>query len=455
VTDEDPFPEAYPSPRAALATPYLPSTLRFLAGLVQGGPSDPMPEDGAFPPSESLGSLRDGTRAALLGRAAEADADYRNALATAGGPAAPGLRGDALALLDEASQASGEALGNLQLGDRALFQRAVRVERVRMTMRARGLLAEADAATAAGNVSLAKEKTEEALLVARRAFELRGADAYRTERPGAALAYAQALLRVGRCREADDVLESTLREGRPGIGLSPYLAAVKNRRLGRDDLTPASADVLAFLEGAGPCREEGLAPVAAHVDKYVRAVELGLPVEMRAAATRVLFGVRELGVASSEAARALRGGGDVGTLEVAAVRAVFVREADPTDPALVEMLRSDDPDRRAVAMLESAPRGFERLAIVEVLDEAGARAADPPTRAVFAKAAGLEHSRWSLSRLVDLLADPEESVRGAAFAGLAPWLPKERAGFGYDAKGEAAARLAATEAIRAWLSSRP
>jgi hypothetical protein len=385
----------------------------------------------------------------LLARTAEADADHRLALASAGGPAAAALLADAFALLDEAARAYSDAQAGTRNGDRAVAQRAVRVERVRLTMRAQSLLADAAAAEAAGASSVAKDRTEEALAVARRAFELRGADALRTEKPAAASVYARALLRTGRCREAEEVLEATIREGRPGLGLSPLLAAVKNRRLGRDDLTPASAATAAFLEGAAPCREEGVAPVAAHVAKYARAAELGRPADMRAAAIRVLFGVRELGVAPADAARALRAGGALGNPAAEAVRATFVREADPSDPVLVEMLRSSDAAVRDAAMSEAAGRGFERLGVRDVVEAVGPRATDAAARAEFAHAAGIEASRWSLDRLADLLGDPEERVRVAAIGALAPRFPKDRARFGYDATGAAAAREAAVAEIRA------
>jgi spermidine synthase len=450
VTDERPFPEAYPLPRAGLVTPYARDVLGFLEHLAAN--DDPAPPELAFLPTEALPMLRGAAKTSLSARRLEADALYRLALAGGTDPVSALRRQEGLVLLQDAVRVYEEAMAATRHGDPSLVRRAVRAKRQFLGILARGRFAEARVARAAGDETTARAKGEDALRIARQAYALGGADAIGTERPAAALLLGEALVRVGRCREAERVLTDAASRWPATPRTRDLLAAVRNRRLGRDDLTrglPGAAELLADFV---PCKDDDLGPAGGPLDRLARAVALASPSRMRseAQALRVLVAERKL--PPDRIADEVEGFESPGGLEAEAVLAALLRALRPDHPTLPAMLRSPEAARRRVAATEAARGGVEALRVEDAFLDA-LRSDDPATRAALAQALALDTTPWARARLLDLLADPDVAVRKAAFSALATRLPDDlRSSF--DATADESARSAAIERLRASLGAR-
>jgi spermidine synthase len=203
VTDERPFPEAHPAPRAPVAYPYLHLTLRWLADVVA------TEEEFVTDNPEGIGHLinivdlkpwRTAARDALRGRADEAAADFLLVAGESSARAAPASQ------LLESAERHFAAAASFGKGDPTVARHAARVARLRLLIAARALVARADTMRASGDVSGAKSALEEAVSVARKAWEIDSPDSVGTGRPGAAEVYGQALAGLGRKEEAADVL---------------------------------------------------------------------------------------------------------------------------------------------------------------------------------------------------------------------------------------------------------
>jgi hypothetical protein len=138
--------------------------------------------------------------------------------------------------------------------------------------------------------------------------------------------------------------------------------------------------------------------------------------------------------------------------EVDAERAVLLRFVSPTDERLVTLLGDADPARRAAALRAAAHSGFERVHVLDVVKSLNAGAAEPVRRVEFAGIAPDDRSPAVRALVVDLLVDPEASVRSMAWRALTrEWTDEARAATGYDPEGAEVARAAALPAARAKL----
>ena len=449
VTDEHPFPEASPLPRAGLLTSYLSDTLAWLAGLV--APEDEgasAPALSIFPP-ELVVKTRAAAADALRGRAMEAIGDYRAVLEATGhgDPAAVVAAYEAAGDLYE-SVAAGEGLG-----DAALARRRVRVQRVLLSRAARARFSEADRAAAAGDATGASAAREQALDFARQSFELDTLDPVVTERPAAAATYGEALLRTGRCSEAEAVLSTAAREWPWERTLSDLLAfatAVRRGTAERADLRRPS-----FAAALPPCKDADVASVRPLLAAWRTAYEREQRDRLREASELLLAAAARDEATAAGIARELAAMpepfGPVGDAE----RAALVRRFDRTAPRLAQLLTDPDRGRWAVAFEAAVRRGFETLAVEDVVRDAFLRSPDVARRLMFARWSGVERSRVSREGAVDLLGDADAGVRAAAWDAVARRLGADAAAVGYDAASpDAAAREQAAARARELLRGR-
>jgi spermidine synthase len=454
VTDERPFPEAYPAPRAGLLTPYLRETLAFLASLV--APGDPLPREVALVPDEFVPRLREAARRGLEARAREAEAQALLALAAGRGAEGASLASHGVLLLEEAVQGYEEASGAARGEDTALRRREARARRQLLGIQARVRMRESRSALAAGDASLAREKAEEAHRLARRAYEPAGPDALSTERPEAAVLLGEALVRLGRCRSAETLLTSASRRWPFEPRLRALLAAIHAQRLGRDP-SGLGADAQAFFRsfGPAPCDDVDLGPAEAAIDRFAEAMRRGRPGHMRLEAERILFVVRDRRLPGDAVALEVEATGDVPGPEAEAVRAALVRALRRDDPALPAMAGAGSSlPRRRAAFLEAARGGFGALGLEAVGQEAS-KDADPAVREALAEALALDPSPFARGLLGRLLSDEDASVRRRAYASAVARLPKDGPDAGYDPEGDPAEREAAAARLRERLAEPP
>ncbi len=250
VTDDDPFPEAYPTPRGRFVTTYLADTLGWLSRLV-----DPDEDLAAVPElrvatRERLPTLRIAARRALTARALEAVAEFRLATAPPGSDdAALGHQG-----LVEADASYSEATASAGDLDRSLRRRAVRCRRVLAMTEGRALLS---VAAAAKGDPIERTTLESALSRVKAAYEREpDLDPVWTERPACAALYAEILARLTRCLEAEQVLLDAAASWPADAGVSDTLAAVHARRVGGAVPAgrPGALAVARRLELGAPCR---------------------------------------------------------------------------------------------------------------------------------------------------------------------------------------------------------
>ncbi len=230
VTDDDPFPEAWPAPRAAVATTWLADTLGWLAGLV-----DPLDDPSTVPvfrlvPRERWAGLREATSLGLVARSTEAVAEFR--LAAARGPGAAAMRAEGLAGLERAAEQYRSASDAFAHEDLGLERRRLRTLLVHLGASVRDRLARADGARARADPSDERAALEDALALARRAAT-EESDAAAVDAPAAGVRYAQVLVRAGRCAEAE-----------------AHVADLLARRPQDPDLARAALSVAAVRSGA-------------------------------------------------------------------------------------------------------------------------------------------------------------------------------------------------------------
>jgi spermidine synthase len=169
VTDDVPFPEAYPLPRAGLTTSYLSDTLLWLSGLVVPD-DDPSGSPAlAFAPPQEFAAMHGQARTVLRARAVEALGDAY--LVDAGRMAAAAARTGRAELAGASVRRRQQGYANLEdalstyreltsgpaLGDLHLARRTGILERRLLDGATRDALATLDAAVASGDVSGARE----------------------------------------------------------------------------------------------------------------------------------------------------------------------------------------------------------------------------------------------------------------------------------------------------------
>jgi|GEM_PF-215193 len=466
VTDDVPFPEAYPLPRAGLATSYLSDTLLWLSGLVVTDDDPSESPELAFASPEFFAPLHAQTRAVLRARAIEALGDTYLLDAT-------GLASRAAATGDARAAAAAEArrrqgYANLQsaletyrevgmgqgIGDLALARRRAIVERRLLDASTRDALARADAAAAGGDASGAAEARDRALALARRCAEVESVDPAGTGQPEATALLAEVLLRVGRCAEAEDLLVAT-RRAYPWVERTRDLLTVAvERRRGHDAAgTPAGARLGAFVGRLPSCADGDVAaarPLLARyrqLDLEQRAEKMAETAELMLALVATDPSVTRAGLAR-EIAALPEPTGAVGDAE----RAAFLRLLDPQAPRLPVLLADPYLERWTSALAAAARWGFERTGVTEVVTTAFVRSPDRARRLAFLGRVAADGRRFALEGAVDLLLDDEEGVRVAAWQALGARLPAAAlADAGYDPAAAPEARRVAAERVRAAL----
>ncbi len=448
VTDDDPFPEAFPAPRANVATTYAASTLGWLAGVVD--PND----DGSANPLAALfepgmsSTGRDALVDAIAGRSAEADGDFRSAVARDAESLA-----DARGRYEAAVRAYTRSNAALQGTDVAVDIRRIRLSRRMLALATRDRLAAADVAARGGDRRAEDAALEAAIATARKAYEIEPFQPVLTERPEAAALLVEALARAGRCAEALEFLVLARGSWPRASALSDVAEWLSARKAGRD---PASAgvdpSVVARLLGARPCSDE----LAGRARGYLRVLHEKLlvadAVGFRATAEMMLAAFKPGDPARAEAARDLLDHAELLPPGVDAERASLLAVLVPGDGHLAALLRSTDGAVRRAALLAAARRGFEATGSTALVRDEFVRATDPARRVEYAEVALADPSAEVRSLVVDLLGDPEPTVRAAAWASAAALLPAaSRTSVAYDPAGPDADRPAAVERVRAAL----
>lgn len=446
VVDMDPFPEFQPTPRAPLNTPYLHQTMQYLFSLVRT--EEPEVRRAEWPGTE----MQQATQLALAARWKEAEADYLG-VAMRGMPLGHPQYAEREALriraLEDAARGYRNALER-QGGNRVLRWRLVGTWRRLAATRVLGLLARAKAARAAGREADRKEALVLAESIARAALPpaLVDPDPVATRRIDAAALHAAVLLRLGRCQRAERTLREALEalQDRRRTGpLRTLLEGVAAHREGRA-FTPAPEHAYVF-EGAAPCREEGIAPVREAFDLFLAPGSPPTDLRVRRSQAKALVadakreGVEEAVVAA--VCEAPPSG--VPSLDV--LRAVVARQLDPADAALGALLESEDPLVRRLALTESGWWGLLRH-YPQAMD-AAASDDDVEIRRALAAAAAKHGHVEVLRRVVELLMDPDASVR--AEAATVFWTHRPDLVEAFDPNGPQAERRALYEKVKASL----
>lgn len=460
VTDDDPFPEAYPTPRGRYKRAYPPplvATLQWLSSLVD------VSEDVTAVPELRLVSLdrlppmRVATQKALEARTFEAAADFLMGTARPGSPeAAQGM--DALsqadALYEEATSTGGSV-------DRSLRRRFVRCRRVLSMAVARSTLSRADVLERGGDPAGAATAREEALARVRAAWEFEAVlEPVATERPAVAALLAEILVRLGRCAEAEDLLSQAVALWRQDVEVADALAAVRSRRQGvAVTLSPGAAAFAARLGGdppAPPCRAEPLKSVAADLADYARELTAASVGGMRVVSARLRAAVAAGRAPAAEVAAAVRAMGEGGAPAPNAEKAALVRALDPADPGIASLLASDDEPTWRAALAAAAHLGFRALGVLEVVKARFTEAAHPSRRLALCDAALVDGSNEALGLLADFLSDADPEVRARAWNRFTAILPEDvKREAAYDASAPAERRAASADKVRAWIASRP
>ncbi|MBL9087799.1 MAG: hypothetical protein JNM10_11740 [Planctomycetia bacterium] len=466
VTDDLPFPEAYPLPRAGLATSYLSDTLLWLSGLVVPDDDPSASPALAFAPPEEFAVMHGQARTVLRARAVEAlgDAYLLDAarIAAAAGrtgrgdlaAAAVRRRQQGFANLEDALSTYRELTAGPALGDLHLARRQGSLERRLLDGAARDALAALDAATAAGDASAAREAGERALALARRCVEVNSVDPNGTGQPEATALLGEALLRTGRCSEAEDVLQAA-RRAYPWLDRlrDLLLVTIEHRRGAAAAESPAAARLGAFAAALPRCTDGDVAAARpllmryrqADLEQRVDAMRQGA--ELLLALTKSDPSVTTSGLAREVAALPEPTGGTAD-----AERAAFLRVLDPKAPRLPVLLADAYRERWKPALLAAAHWGFERTGVAEAVTTAFVRSTDRERRLAFAARVVGEGSRFALVAAVDLLADDDVEVRTTAWGALKARLPEAAvATIAYDPAAEPAARAEAAARARAAL----
>ena len=192
------------------------------------------------------------------------------------------------------------------------------------------------------------------------------------------------------------------------------------------------------------------------LDAFEQAVVEVKADEMRRIGALLLAAVHGLGVPAEAVAGAVEASGVSAKPRMAAARAALLRALLPDDARILALLRSDEAEKRRVALLEAARYGFHRMGLEEVVLAEFVQSPERPRRSLFVDAALVDGTRWSDDRLADLLADADEGVRAEAFGRLVQRIPVDRRPeLAFDPKAPEADRASAQERIRAFLASRP
>jgi spermidine synthase len=454
VTDDDPFPEAHPTPRGPVVTPYLHQTLSWLAKLVSLEDDPSAVPETRLAPLERMPPLHLAAGKGLEGRAAEAAAE----LALATGRGDPDRTAFALREYERATALYGEALQEVGTGDRGLQRRTYKTRRVLAMLLARLRLAHADAADARGDRAEAAAAREEALAMARTAYQdvPDGGDPTGTRRPAAAALQGEVLAILGRCVEAEDLLTAARVRWDKDRELADVLAAVVARKRGKPSSLLAHNDAARRLASAPPCREEPLVAVRRPLETFRYALVAGNASAMRLAAERVIASVRAGSVRASDAAAAVRETGETGAPETTAEKAALLRALDPADPGLPSLLSSDDAATWRTALAAAARFGFGPLRLEDAMRTAFVASPDATRRLAFVSVALGDGGPFALSSLADLLVDADLAVRTAAWTQLVVVTPEAlRTEIGYDPAAPDAVRAAARERLRTWALARP
>lgn len=225
--------------------------------------------------------------------------------------------------------------------------------------------------------------------------------------PSATVQHAQTLVDRGDYRGATDYTAAELAKRPDDAGLH----RVRLRALlGLGDAAGAVADYRAWRERAGGGDD---APALRTMALTTLWQGLRAPsVALKVAAIRAIE-AEEIEALAEDVGRAMGDDSD----QVAAAAAVAVLRAYPQAPEVAtQMLGSDDPLARAIA-LEGIGRKVKGLAADDLRPLAAD--ADPRVRTVAAAYLGTLGDRADGERLVALASDPEASVRAAALRGLA------------------------------------
>jgi hypothetical protein len=469
VTDDVPFPEAYPLPRAGLATSYLSDTLLWLSGLVVADDDPSASPALAFAPPEAFAAMHGQARTVLRARAVEAlgdayllDAARITAAAARTGRAdlvAAGVRRrrQGFANLEDALSTYRDLSSGAALGDLHLARRQGSLERRLLDGAARDALAAVDAATAAGDVSGAREAGERALALARRCVEVDSVDPNGTGGPEALALLGEALLRTGRCSEAQGVLEAA-RRAYPWLDrLRDLLVVTLDHTRGADAAASPSAARLGGFVGTLPrCADGDVAAARPLLVRYRQADLEQRADAMRQTAELLLSlvasdpSVTVVGLAREIAALPEPTGG-TGDAE----RAAFLRVLDPKAPRLPVLLADAHRERWKPALLAAAHWGYERVGVADAVVTAFVRSPDRERRLLFAERVVGEGSRFALERAVDLLADDDLEVRTSAWGAVRTALPEAAlVTVAYDPAADAEARTAAAARAREALPAR-
>lgn len=448
VTDDDPFPEFHPAPRSSIPTSYAADTLAWLAGLAGG-------EDGSKNPfalydgTDSTAKLRAGLSLSLVGRAAEAAAEFRLATARDASERAAARKG-----LETAVESYEEVQRTLQGADASIDIRRIRLSRRLLMMSTRDQLARADAARKAGDATAAKAALEEAITLARRAYEFEPLEPVLTARVEATALRAEVLAMAGRCAEASEWLAEARAAYPRDPGLADIAGWLSARANGVDPLaTGVSKALAARLSSAPPCNDAEAARFTGWLRDLDAKLLAGDWAGYRRTGEMLLDAWSKAPSATDDITAHLRGYRDAVAPEVAAERSVLLRVLAPADADLVEMLRSDDADRRNAAMRAATHAGLERLHVLDVVRTSIVESPDAARRAVFAATALSDRSPAVRDLVVGLLADAEPVVRKAAWTSLSGALPADvRTGAAYDPDAAEAERSAALTRLRAALA---
>ena len=311
-------------------------------------------------------------------------------------------------------------------------------------------MAEADAARRSGNVAAEESALSDAIMTARRGYDVEPFDPIATERPQAMALWAETLARAGRCSEALDLLGVARVTWPRDPSLADIGAWVAAREGGRDPSSASvSEELAARLATAPACASARVGRHGPLLRDLERRLVEGDPIAFRASAAFLLASPPEAGAARDDVLRRLRGHVDPLPPAVDAERAALLRVLDPADGRLPTLLASDDDDRRRTALSTAAHYGFATVGVLDVVKTAFVASPLAARRLEFARVALVDRSAPVTEFVFSLLADADASVREGAWNSLSSTLPAaRREAAGYDPAGTDAERTAAIERLR-------
>ncbi len=436
VTDMDPYPEFFPTPRAPLLTPYLSNTLGWMRSLVAPKDRPPIPFEGD---AAHRVLVRGATARALEGRIADALAG-RLAIRNARRAVTEAEARAELQAWRDAEAAYADAVDVLE-GDRVLLWRRAR---------AAGRLALAELRYVAPEARPAEERPT---LLARldghlgAALALETPDVEASERLPVLLGRIRMELGLGRCDDAAHLLaaERDRFEGADRRRLEEIADALK--AYAADGTRPEGKAMAGLFAGAVPCGASGVGRIAPAIQDLRDAVDAPWVSprsdrRVRLAAGALLDAAREarLGEEAARRVEALRGN----SVASRAILAALLEALEPARRPLDAMLASDDAAQVAAALREAGVRAL--LARHEKAVKRAAASDEPTVRVAVADAVAADGSDAALRMAVGLLEDPVERVRVAAGTAFVHRFPDEMAS--YDPYGDADQRHGVVAEIR-------